>query len=75
VARGEADLAAQQMPELKAVPGIEAMPLPPELQLIIMFSAGISPAPAAPDAVNALVGFLSSPEAASVLRSKGLDVP
>jgi molybdate transport system substrate-binding protein len=63
------------MPELKALPGIEAMPLPPELQLIIMFSAGISAAPAAPDAVNALVQFLSSPEAASVLRSKGLDVP
>jgi hypothetical protein len=40
-----------------------------------MFSAGISAAPAAPDAVNALVQFLSSPEAASVLRSKGLDVP
>ena len=45
VARGEADLAAQQMPELKAVPGIEAVPLPPELQLIIVFSAGVSPAP------------------------------
>jgi molybdate transport system substrate-binding protein len=75
VARGEADLAAQQMPELKAVTGIEAMPLPPELQLIIVFSAGVSPALAAPDAVDALVGFLSSPGAASVLRSKGLDLP
>ena len=75
VLRGEADLVAQQMPELKAVSGIEAVPLPPELQLIIVFSAGVSPAPAAPDAVNALVQFLSSPEAASVLRSKGLDLP
>ena len=45
VARGEAELAAQQMPELKAVPGIEALPLPPELQLVIVFSAGVSPAP------------------------------
>src|SRR3954470_7221760 len=75
VARGEADLAAQQMPELKAVPGIDAMPLPSELQLIIVFSAGVSPAPAAPEAVNALVQFLSSPEAASVLQSRGLDRP
>jgi molybdate transport system substrate-binding protein len=75
VARGEADLAAQQMPELKAVPGIEAVPLPPELQLIIVFAAGVSAAPGAPDAVNALVQFLSSPEAASVLQSKGLDRP
>jgi molybdate transport system substrate-binding protein len=75
VARGEADLAAQQMPELKAVPGIEATPLPRELQLMIVFSAGVSPAPAAPAAVDALVQFLSSPEAAAVLRSKGLDLP
>jgi molybdate transport system substrate-binding protein len=75
VAHGKADLAAQQMPELKAVPGIEAMPLPPELQLMIVFSAGVSPAPAASAAVDALVQFLSSPEAAAVLRSKGLDLP
>jgi hypothetical protein len=65
----------QQMPELKAVAGIEAVPLPPELQLVIVFSAGVSPAPGTPDAVNALVQFLSSPEAASVFRSKGLDLP
>jgi molybdate transport system substrate-binding protein len=75
VVRGEADLVAQQMPELKAVAGIEAMPLPPELQLIIVFAAGVSAAPRAPDAVDALVQFLSSPEAASVLQSKGLDRP
>jgi molybdate transport system substrate-binding protein len=75
VVRGEADLVAQQMPELKAVPGIDAVPLPPELQLIIVFAAGVSPAPGAPDAVNALIRFLSLPEAASVLRSKGLDPP
>jgi molybdate transport system substrate-binding protein len=75
VVRGEADLVAQQMPELKAVAGIEAVPLPPELQLVIVFSAGVSPAPGTPDAVNALVQFLSSPEAASVFRSKGLDLP
>jgi len=75
VVRGEADLVAQQMPELRAVAGIEAVPLPPELQLIIVFAAGVSPAPGTPDAVNALVRFLSSSEAASVLRSKGLDPP
>jgi molybdate transport system substrate-binding protein len=75
VIRGEAEMAAQQMPELKAVPGIEASPLPPELQLVIVFSAGVSPAPKEPDAVRMLIGFLSSPEAAAVLKSKGLDPP
>src|SRR5262249_23697024 len=42
VIRGEAEMAAQQMPELKAVPGIDPSPLPPELQLVIVFSAGLS---------------------------------
>jgi molybdate transport system substrate-binding protein len=75
VARGEAELAAQQMPELKAVAGVDAYPLPPELQLIVVFSAGISPAPKEPAAVDALLAFLSSPNAAATIKSKGLDPP
>lgn len=75
VARGEAELAAQQMPELKAVTGVDPFPLPPELQLIIVFSAGVSPAPKEPDAVNALVAFLSSPAATATIQSKGLEPP
>lgn len=75
VMRGEAELAAQQMPELKAVPGIDAVPLPPELQLVIVFSAGISPTLRDAGAVDALVAFLSSPQAAEVIRAKGLDLP
>jgi molybdate transport system substrate-binding protein len=73
VARGEAEMAAQQMPELKAVAGVDPVPLPPELQLVIVFSAGVSAAPGDPSAVNALIGFLSSPAAAPVLKAKGLD--
>ena len=75
VARGEAELAAQQMPELKAVTGVDPFPLPPELQLIIVFSAGVSSAPKEPEATAALVAFLSSPNAAATVRSKGLDPP
>jgi molybdate transport system substrate-binding protein len=75
VARGEAELAAQQMPELKAVAGVEAFPLPHELQLVIVFSAGVSPAPQAPHAADALVKFLSAPAAAQVLAAKGLNPP
>jgi molybdate transport system substrate-binding protein len=75
VERGEAELAAQQMPELKAVPGVDAFPLPPELQLIFAFSAGLSAAPKEPEAANALVKFLASPEAAPVIKAKGLDLP
>jgi molybdate transport system substrate-binding protein len=75
VMRGEAEMAAQQMPELKAVPGIDAVPLPPELQLVIVFSAGLSSAPKEPDAANALIKFLASPDAVAVLKTKGLDPP
>jgi len=75
VARGEAEMAAQQMPELKAVTGVDPVPLPPELQLVIVFSAGISPTLRDAGAVDALVAFLSSPQAAEVIRAKGLDLP
>jgi molybdate transport system substrate-binding protein len=73
VARGEAEMAAQQMPELYAVAGVEPMPLPPELQLVLVFSAGVSAATKTPEAVDEFVRFLTSPAAAPVLRSKGLD--
>jgi molybdate transport system substrate-binding protein len=75
VVRGEAEMAAQQMPELKAVPGIDPSPLPPELQLVIVFSAGVSAAPGDRQAAEALVAFLSSADAAAVLKARGLDPP
>ena len=75
VLRGEADMAAQQMPELKAVAGIDASPLPKELQQIIVFSAGLSSKPGDPKAAQELVAFLTSAEAAPVLKAKGLDPP
>jgi molybdate transport system substrate-binding protein len=75
VVRGEADMAAQQMPELKAVAGIDASPLPKELQQIIVFSAGLSAKPGDPKAAQELVEFLTSADAAPVLKSKGLDPP
>jgi molybdate transport system substrate-binding protein len=73
VAKGEVEMAVQQMPELMAVPGVDATPLPPEIQHAIVFSAGIPAAPNAPDAVNELIAFLSSPAAAAVIRAKGLE--
>src|SRR5882757_1495883 len=75
VVRGEADMAAQQMPELKAVAGIDPSPLPPELQLVIVFSAGLSSSPGDSKAAEELVAFLSSADAASVLKVRGLDPP
>ena len=73
VARGEVELAAQQMSELMAVAGVEATPLPAEIQYVIMFCAGVPAAPKAGPAVDELIKFLSSPEAAIVFKAKGLD--
>jgi molybdate transport system substrate-binding protein len=70
VAKGEVELAAQQMPELMAIAGVEATPLPQEIQHRIVFCAVLPPQP--PEAVNALVAFLASPVAVSVMKSKGL---
>jgi molybdate transport system substrate-binding protein len=72
VAKGDVELAAQQMPELMTVAGVDATPLPPEIQHTIVFSAGIPGASQAPDAVDALVKFLSSPAAIAVIKAKGL---
>jgi molybdate transport system substrate-binding protein len=72
VARGEVEIAAQQVSELMSVPGVDVMPLPAEIQHVIVFSAGVAPEPAAPQAVDALIRFLTSPAAAPVIKAKGL---
>ena len=58
------------MPELMAVAGVDATPLPAEIQHRIVFCAALLPQ--VPDAGNALIAFLSSPAAVSVIKSKGL---
>ena len=74
LARGEAELAVQQIPELLAVPGLQFVgPLPPEIQTTSVVSAAIFSRAAQPEAARALLEFLSTPEAASVFRASGLD--
>lgn len=74
VARGEAEIAFQQISELLPVQGIELVgPLPPDIQEITVFSAGVHVAAKAPDAARALVRFLTAPAAAPVIREKGME--
>lgn len=74
VARGEAEIAVQQIPELMAVPGIELVgPLPRELQMITVSSAGIFAGSAQPKAAQQLLEFLSTSASARVFRAKGLE--
>src|SRR5262249_8604454 len=45
VARGEVEMAAQQMPELMAVAGVEATPPPPQIPPPLLFFRRLPPAP------------------------------
>jgi molybdate transport system substrate-binding protein len=71
---GEADLAVQQLSELKQVAGVEVVgPIPRELQIPAIFSAGRLAASARAAQSDALLKFLASPEVAPVLRESGLE--
>jgi molybdate transport system substrate-binding protein len=71
---GEADLAIQQISELKQIGGIEVVgPIPYELQTPAVFSAGRMAATNKPAEADRLLRFLASPEVASALRESGLE--
>ncbi|XIA62631.1 substrate-binding domain-containing protein [Bradyrhizobium sp. TZ2] len=71
---GEADLAVQQISELKQVRGIEvAGPIPYELQTPAVFSAGRTATTEKPFEADRLLQFLASPEVAPILRESGLE--
>jgi molybdate transport system substrate-binding protein len=74
VARGEAELAFQQVCELLPVPGIVLVgPLPPDVQEITVFAAGVHARAPQPEAARALVKHLTAPAAAPVIRRKGME--
>lgn len=74
VARGEVELGFQQLSELMSLPGIDVVgPLPPAIQVITTFSAGVTPGAADADAVRALLRFMASPEVADVKRANGME--
>ena len=71
---GEADLAVQQISELKLVSGIEVVgPIPHHLQTPAVFSAGRLAASKRVEPSDRLLKYLGSPEVASVLRESGLE--
>ncbi|WP_375411531.1 extracellular solute-binding protein [uncultured Bradyrhizobium sp.] len=74
VAHGDAELGFQQISELKPVPGIDIVgQLPPELQKITVFSAGIASVSKEPEAGKALIAFLASPTAAAMITKSGME--
>ncbi len=74
VARGEAEIGFQQVSELLPISGINYVgPLPPEIQKVTIFSAGIATGVKEVDAAKALIQFLSSPAAAPAIAKSGME--
>ena len=74
IASGDAEIGFQQDSELVHIPGIDFVgPLPPDVQNITMFSAGLHSAAKEVDAAKALVKFLTAPAAAAVIKKHGLE--
>jgi molybdate transport system substrate-binding protein len=74
VASGRAEIALHQLQELLAVPGIQIVgPFPKDLQGAFMFSAGVATGAKEADAAKALINFLRTPDAAAVIKAKGME--
>jgi molybdate transport system substrate-binding protein len=74
LARGDADLGFQQVSELLHVKGIDYLgPLPAEIQVVTVFSAAHHTAARDPASADALVKFLTAPEAVPVIRRAGME--
>ena len=73
-ARGEVELAVQQVSELMVVAGVDVVgPLPIELQQPAMFSAGVFADAAEQEQAARFVQFLTSAAAAPALQAAGLE--
>jgi molybdate transport system substrate-binding protein len=74
VARGDAEIGFQQISELLPVAGIDYVgPLPPEVQRVTVFSAGVAAGAKTADAARALITFLASAAAAPAITKSGME--
>jgi molybdate transport system substrate-binding protein len=74
VAEGNVELGFQQLAELIHLDGVDVLgPLPPAIQVVTTFSAGVAATSTQPDAVRALLAFMASPAAAEAKRRNGME--
>jgi molybdate transport system substrate-binding protein len=76
VANGTVEIGVGQMSEIAADPRIELVgPLPAEVQLFTLFTAGIATVSTQPEIAKALVQFISFPAAQAIWTAKGFQLP
>jgi molybdate transport system substrate-binding protein len=74
VAKGDADVAIQLIPELASVPGVEVVgPFPAEIQAYIVLTGGVGNNAKDKASAQALIKFLTTPAAISVIKAKGME--
>jgi molybdate transport system substrate-binding protein len=74
VAKGEADVAVQNLAELGSVRGVEVVgPLPAELQTFIVLTGGVGTDAKDKAGAQALIKYLTEPAAISVIKAKGME--
>ena len=76
VSNGVAEIGLQQVSELMSNPDVDVIGmLPPGLQQITLYSAGVTASAREPKAAAALIAALSAPSAVAIFKAKGLDPP
>jgi len=74
VAKGEVELGIAQASEIVPVAGVQLVgPIPGELGSLTLFTGGVGAGTASADAAKALIGFLTSAEAAPHFKAKGFE--
>jgi molybdate transport system substrate-binding protein len=74
VADGRVELGFQQLSELMGLPGIDVIgPLPPAIQIVTTFSAGIAATSTQAGAVRAMLEFMRSPATVACKRNNGME--
>ncbi|MGC1900690.1 MAG: substrate-binding domain-containing protein, partial [Pseudolabrys sp.] len=74
IVKGEADTAVQLIPELASVPGVEVVgPFPAELQNYIVLTGGVGTNAKDKVGAQALIKYLTTPAAISVIKAKGME--
>jgi molybdate transport system substrate-binding protein len=74
IARGEAEIGVQQMSELLPIKEIDVVgPLPPDVQRVTVFAAGVAASSKHPDAARNYIRFLASAAASPAVARTGLE--